>query len=128
MTTCSLEFPPQINLARLPTPMQPLRRSSEKYGVELYVKRDDLTGTALSGNKIRKLEFVLADALAKKSDLPAEIFGSGGMGLRPGLIAFAVQQFAIALETDYQLRKVLLCFGRPDAVTYAVFCCKFYFF
>ncbi len=61
MTTCSLSFPPQINLASLPTPMQPLRRLSEKLGVELYIKRDDLTGAALSGNKIRKLEFVLAD-------------------------------------------------------------------
>jgi D-cysteine desulfhydrase len=35
----------------------------EELGVELYVKRDDLTGADLSGNKIRKLEFVLADAL-----------------------------------------------------------------
>jgi D-cysteine desulfhydrase len=34
-------LPPQINLAKLPTPVQPLRRLSEKYGVELYVKRDD---------------------------------------------------------------------------------------
>jgi hypothetical protein len=48
--------------------MQPLRRLSERYGVELYVKRDDLSGIALSGNKIRKLEFVLADALAQKID------------------------------------------------------------
>jgi len=55
MTTCSLSFPPQINLASLPTPMQPLRRLSKKLGVELYIKRDDLTGAALSGNKIRKL-------------------------------------------------------------------------
>lgn len=68
MTTCSLSFPPQINLAKLPTPVQLLRRLSEKYGVELYVKRDDQSGIALSGNKIRKLEFVLADALAQKAD------------------------------------------------------------
>ena len=68
MTTCSLTFPPQINLARLPTPVQPLRRLSKKYGVDLFVKRDDLTGIGLSGNKIRKLEFVLADALAQKAD------------------------------------------------------------
>ncbi|MEJ2165180.1 MAG: hypothetical protein P8X90_06605 [Desulfobacterales bacterium] len=60
MTTCSLTFPPQISLARVPTPVQPLRRLSERYGVQLFVKRDDLTGMALSGNKIRKLEFVLA--------------------------------------------------------------------
>ncbi len=68
MNTCSLSFPPQINLARLPTPVQPMRRFGEKLAVDLYVKRDDLTGAALSGNKIRKLEFVLADALARKTD------------------------------------------------------------
>jgi len=68
MNTCSLSFPPRIELARLPTPVQALRRLGEKLGIELYVKRDDLTGTALSGNKIRKLEFVLADALARKAD------------------------------------------------------------
>jgi D-cysteine desulfhydrase len=37
-------------------------------GVEIYVKRDDFTGMELSGNKIRKLEFILAEALARKAD------------------------------------------------------------
>ena len=68
MNTCSLSFPPQINLASLPTPLQPLPRLSEKFGVEIYIKRDDLTGAALSGNKIRKLEFVLAEALSQETD------------------------------------------------------------
>lgn len=36
--------------------------------VELWIKRDDLTGMQLSGNKVRKLEFLLADALAQGSD------------------------------------------------------------
>ena len=61
-------YPPRIELARLPTPLQPLKRWSKKLGVDLMIKRDDLTGAALSGNKIRKLEFVLADARAKKTD------------------------------------------------------------
>ena len=69
MTTCSLSFPPQIKLASLPTPIQPLRRLSKKLGVELYIKRDDLTGAALSGNKIRKLEFVLAEAVSRQADM-----------------------------------------------------------
>ena len=60
--------PPRIDLARLPTPVQPLRRLGQELGVELYVKRDDLTGAALSGNKIRKLEFVMADALSLNAD------------------------------------------------------------
>ena len=90
MTTCSLSFPPQINLARLPTPVQPLRRLSEKYGVELYIKRDDLSGVALSGNKIRKLEFVLADALAQKVDTVITCGGAQSNHCRATAIAAAM--------------------------------------
>jgi len=90
MTTCSLSFPPQINLAKLPTPVQPLRRLSEKYGVELYVKRDDQSGIALSGNKIRKLEFVLADALAQKADTVITCGGAQSNHCRATAIAAAM--------------------------------------
>ena len=90
MTTCSLSFPPQIHLAKLPTPLQPLRRLSEKYGVELYVKRDDLSGIALSGNKIRKLEFVLADALAQKADTVITCGGAQSNHCRATAIAAAM--------------------------------------
>jgi D-cysteine desulfhydrase len=90
MTTCSLSFPPQIQLAKLPTPVQPLRRLSEKYGVELYVKRDDLSGIALSGNKIRKLEFVLADALAQKADTVITCGGAQSNHCRATAIAAAM--------------------------------------
>src|SRR5688572_16163550 len=48
------------NLANTPTPLRPLRRASERLGVSIWVKRDDLTGFALSGNKVRKLEALLA--------------------------------------------------------------------
>ncbi len=64
-----VKYPPRVELARTPTPLQPMRRLSEKFGVEIYVKRDDLTGTELTGNKVRKLEFVLADALGKGADI-----------------------------------------------------------
>jgi len=90
MTTCSLTFPPQIHLANLPTPLQPLRRLSEKYGVELYVKRDDLTGISLSGNKIRKLEFVMADALAQNSDTVLTCGGAQSNHCRATAIAAAM--------------------------------------
>jgi D-cysteine desulfhydrase len=90
MTTCSLSFPPQIHLAKLPTPLQPLRRLSAKYGVELYAKRDDLTGIALSGNKIRKLEFVLADALAQKADTVITCGGAQSNHCRATAIAAAM--------------------------------------
>jgi 1-aminocyclopropane-1-carboxylate deaminase len=55
---------PRTRLACLPTPLHPLRRlSSELGGPELWIKRDDLSGLAGGGNKTRKLEFLVADAL-----------------------------------------------------------------
>lgn len=52
-----------------PTPIEPLPRlSKELGGPEIWVKRDDLTGLAAGGNKTRKLEFLVADALAKDCD------------------------------------------------------------
>ena len=68
MSKKNIPYPKRIRLARTPTPLDPLHRLGEKLGVELYIKRDDLTGVALSGNKIRKLEFVLADAVEKGAD------------------------------------------------------------
>ena len=69
MALADAPYPPSIDLARLPTPLQPMLRWSEKLGVDLMVKRDDLTGAELSGNKIRKLEYTLANARAKNADI-----------------------------------------------------------
>lgn len=66
--SATLSYPERIPLARLPTPLDHVERTSETLGVPLYFKRDDLTGAALSGNKIRKLEFLLADARAQGAD------------------------------------------------------------
>jgi D-cysteine desulfhydrase len=64
-----LNYPPSISLALLPTKIERMPRlSHHSGGVKLYIKRDDLTGCLTSGNKIRKLEFILADALAKRAD------------------------------------------------------------
>jgi D-cysteine desulfhydrase family pyridoxal phosphate-dependent enzyme len=49
--------------------LEPLERLSDMLGVELWVKRDDLTGLALGGNKVRKLEFLMADAMARRADV-----------------------------------------------------------
>ncbi|MCA8926131.1 MAG: D-cysteine desulfhydrase family protein [Planctomycetes bacterium] len=59
---------PRVTLAHLPTPLEALPRLGAALGVELYVKRDDCTGLATGGNKARKLEFLLADALAQGAD------------------------------------------------------------
>jgi D-cysteine desulfhydrase len=60
----NLEYPRKIELARTPTPLQYLERASARWGRghRLWVKRDDLTGCTLSGNKVRKLEYITAYA------------------------------------------------------------------
>lgn len=55
--------PPRIELARLPTALERFDHLLDSQ--PLLVKRDDLTGTALTGNKVRKLEYLLADAQAR---------------------------------------------------------------
>lgn len=59
-----LVYPRRVKLACTPTPLQYLERASQKWGDghRLWVKRDDLTGCTLSGNKVRKLEFIAAYA------------------------------------------------------------------
>lgn len=55
----------RVPLALTPTPLQRLERLSEHTGVDFWMKRDDLTGDiGLGGNKVRKLEFLLGEALA----------------------------------------------------------------
>jgi L-cysteate sulfo-lyase len=60
---------PRARLAHLPTPLEPMDRVSKVLGgPRLWVKRDDCTGVSTGGNKVRKLEFVLGDAMAKGAD------------------------------------------------------------
>ena len=62
---------PRVALLEGPTPIQKLSRLSrlpELHGCNLYVKRDDLTGLGGGGNKLRKLEFLLGEALAEGAD------------------------------------------------------------
>ena len=60
---------PRVSLAHLPTPLEHLPRLSRHLGgPEIFVKRDDCTGLATGGNKTRKLEFSMADALEQGAD------------------------------------------------------------
>lgn len=66
---------PRLRLAVLPTGVQELSRLAAAAGVDgFYVKRDDLTGVALGGNKSRAMEFILADAL----ELGCDVLIAGG--------------------------------------------------
>jgi L-cysteate sulfo-lyase len=61
---------PRVFLAHLPTPLERLDRLSEALGgPEIWIKRDDCTGLSTGGNKTRKLEFLMAEAIAEGADL-----------------------------------------------------------
>jgi L-cysteate sulfo-lyase len=60
---------PRVKLAHLPTPLEPMERlSAHLDGPRLWIKRDDCTGLSGGGNKTRKLEFLMGDALKKGAD------------------------------------------------------------
>ena len=60
---------PRVKLAHLPTPLEPMKNLSKALGgPNLWIKRDDCTGLSTGGNKTRKLEFLMGDALARGAD------------------------------------------------------------
>ena len=88
----------RIPLGIFPTPIRRLDNISAELGTNVYIKRDDLTGLGLGGNKVRKLEFLLAEAKRQGAEV---VFTTGGaqsnhamltaaaacrIGLRPILI------------------------------------------
>lgn len=61
---------PRIRLGHLPTPLEPMPRLSALLGgPEIWIKRDDCTGLSTGGNKTRKLEFLMAEAVAQGADM-----------------------------------------------------------
>jgi 1-aminocyclopropane-1-carboxylate deaminase/D-cysteine desulfhydrase-like pyridoxal-dependent ACC family enzyme len=70
-----LRTPTRFPLAVLPTPLVHARRLSAALDREVWIKRDDLTGFALGGNKVRALEVIVAEALEQRCD---HIVGCGG--------------------------------------------------
>ena len=60
---------PRLELLGAPTPLEHLPRLSEHLGRDIFIKRDDVTPVALGGNKLRKLEFLAADALRNGADV-----------------------------------------------------------
>src|SRR6185295_14476672 len=82
-----LPYPDRVPLAVTPTPLEPLAKLSKRLGVELLVKRDDLTGAPLTGNKVRKLEFLLAEAQAEGADTAITCGGAQSNHCRATAIA-----------------------------------------
>lgn len=89
------QYPARLSLARQATPLVLLQRLSERLdtGQRIWLKRDDLTGCATSGNKIRKLEFLLADARAQGCDTVVTCGGVQSNHARATALAAAQEGF-----------------------------------
>lgn len=94
---------PRVALAALPTPLQLAPRLSEAVGIEIWVKRDDLTGLGLGGNKARKLEFLAGAALAAGADM---LVTGGGPGSNH-------TQLTAAAAARLGLASMLVLYGHP---------------
>ena len=94
-----IKIPDRIRLANLPTKIEKLDRLSKLLGgPDIYIKRDDYTGTEISGNKIRKLEFSIKEALDMGCDYlitcggiqsnhaRATVAAAVKMGMKAGLV------------------------------------------
>jgi L-cysteate sulfo-lyase len=96
---------PRVSLIHLPTPMRKLEHiTAELGGPEVWIKRDDLTGMAFGGNKSRKLEFIIPDMIAKKSEV---------------VVTWAALQSNWAMQTAaaasrFGIKPVLVLFKRYD--------------
>ncbi len=95
----------RVSVAVLPTPLRAAPRLSEALGAEVWLKRDDLTGLGLGGNKARPLDYLLGDALAQGADY---FVTGGGPGSNWVLMAALA-----ALGRGLGVEVVL--FGREDA-------------
>jgi len=127
-----MNYPPRLRLAHLPTPIHKLERLSRDVGREIYVWRDDLTGFIESGNKIRKLEFLLAHALesganrvitaggVQSNHTRATSFLARRLGLKVALVvrqAKSVQSFPSLPSANFLLN--LIAGGEIHEVSYA---------
>jgi D-cysteine desulfhydrase len=99
--TVSFAHLPRTALATLPTPLLAAPRLSEAAGVEVWIKRDDLTGLLLGGNKARKLEFLCGEAQAQGADTLVTGGGSGSNHVQ--LTAAAAARLALGC--------VVVCYG-----------------
>lgn len=98
---------PRVDLSTVPTPLRPAPDLSKELGVEIWFKRDDLTGFGLGGNKVRALEYLLGDALQRGCD--CLVTGAGPQSNWAMLAALAAQRCGLDSH--------LVCYGHPVPAT-----------
>ena len=100
---------PRLSLGLFPTPVHRLEKLSRLLGIELWIKRDDLTGLGLGGNKVRKLEFLLAEAKAQGAEL---VFTTGGAQSNHAMLtAAAANRLGMKAILILKKRGVTACVG-----------------
>ena len=105
----SLDSFPRVSLGIFPTPIRKLESISRLLGREVYIKRDDLTGLGLGGNKIRKLEFLLAQAKAQGAEI---VFTTGGAQSNHAMLtAAAAGKLGMKAILVLKQRGVTACVG-----------------
>lgn len=90
---------PRVELATAPTPLRPAPGLSGAVGVEIWFKRDDLTGLGLGGNKVRALEYLLGEALHRGCD--CLVTGSGPQSNWAMLAALAARRCGLDAHLVY---------------------------
>ena len=105
----SLDSFDRVSLGVFPTPIQRLNNLSALLKTNLYIKRDDLTGLGLGGNKVRKLEFLLADARKQGARL---VFTTGGAQSNHAMLtAAAAAKLGMRAILILKKRGVTACLG-----------------
>lgn len=89
----------KVSFLNTPTPLERLPRISEELGLDFYIKRDDLTNLGVGGNKLRKLEYLLADA---KRQGATTLLTMGGAQTNHGRLTAAV-------AAKYGMKCVIVC-------------------
>lgn len=89
----------KVPFLHLPTPLEFLPRISEELGIRLYIKRDDLTGIGMGGNKLRKLQYLLYDAQSQGCTM---LLTMGGAQTNHGRLTAAV-------AAKYGMRCAIVC-------------------
>jgi len=101
----SLASHPRASLVLAPTPLHPAPRLSRELGVPILLKRDDLTGLGLGGNKLRGLEYIIADL--RRNGCDCLVTGAGPQSNWTMLTALACLR--------YQVEPHVVCYGEGAA-------------
>lgn len=97
---------PRLRFAVLPTPLHRLDALSQALGADIWIKRDDLTGFGCGGNKVRKAEFLLADAMEQGAD--AVVTAGAAQSNHARVIAAAAARYGLECH--------LVLSGQPPAM------------